>query len=120
MKAANDHLEKEKLLASDAANIIRQDFSGLKSELFQPKLSNQKCGSKGHRYSDEIKKFALPLHFYSPRAFEFMCKMFTLPCPSSFPHSSVNCEPGSFKYVFEYLQEKATDDESYRDCALIF
>ena len=41
LKAALDHLEKEKLLDSDAANIIRQNFSGLKSELFQSELCNQ-------------------------------------------------------------------------------
>ena len=120
-KAALDHLEKEKLLASDAANITRQNFSGLKSELFQSELSNQNRVSKGHRYSDAIKKFALTLHFYSLRAYDYMRNLFSLPCPSSLSHwtSSVNCEPGFFKDISEYLQEKAKDDESYRDCALI-
>ena len=114
-------LEDEKFIATDAANLLKQNFSGLKYELLQSELKNQYRAATGHRYTDEVKKFALTLHFYSPRAYDFVRTIFSLPCPSSLSNwtSSVNCEPGFFRDVFTYLQQKALEDESYKDCALI-
>ena len=122
LKSLVDKLEEENLLASDAAYIIKQNFSGLKSELFGSELKNQNRSPKGHRYTDEVKEFALTLNFYSPRAYDYVRSLFSLPCPSSLSHwtSSINCEPGFFKDIFLHLQQKSKDDESYKDCALIF
>ena len=122
LKSLVDKLEKENLLASDAAYIIKQNFFGLKSGLFGSELKNQNRSPKGHFYTDEVKKFALTLNFYSPCAYDYVRSPFSLPCPSSLSHwtSSINCEPGFFKDIFLHLQQKSKDDESYKDCALIF
>ena len=114
-------LEHEKYIATDAASLLKQNFSGIKHELLQSELKNQHHAATGHRFTDEVKKFALTLHFYFPRAYEFVRTIFALPCPSSLSNwtSSVNCEPGFFRDVFAHLQQKAFEDNSYKDCALI-
>ena len=115
-------LKDDQYITTDAAQVLDNNFSGVTCELFKSELKNKDRPAKGHRYTDEIKKFALTLHFYSPRAYNFVRSFFSLPCPSSLSNwtSSVNCEPGFFQDVFNYLQEKAKEDISYRDCALIF
>ena len=77
---------------------------------------------RGHRFSEEVKKFALTLHFYSPRAYTFVRSLFALPCISSLSNwsSSIDCSPGFFKDVFSYIQQKGLEDNTYKDCALIF
>ena len=69
-----------------------------------------------------MKKFALTLHYYSPRAYNFMRSTLSLPAPSCIANwtSSVECEPGFFSDVFEYLEEKSKTDPTYKDCALMF
>ena len=115
-------LKDEMHIANDVADLLEQNFSGISCEIFKSELVNKDRSAHGHRYSDEIKKFALTLHFYSPHAYNFVRSILSLPCPSSLAHwtSSVNCEPGFFLDVFTFLQERAKDDLSYRDCALIF
>jgi len=109
-------------IANDAADLLEQHFSGISWEIFKSELINKDRLAHEHRFSDEIKKFALTLHFYSPHAYNFVRSILSLPCPSSLAHWtwSVNCEPGFFLDVFTFLQERAKDDLSYRDCALIF
>ena len=68
-----------------------------------------------------MKKFALTLHFYSPRAYSFLRPVLSLPAPSSIANwtSSVNCDPGIFYDVFNFLQEKSKNDQNYKHCALL-
>ena len=115
-------LKEKNLLSEDCGAIIEYHFSGMTKEIIKSELINHNRDGTGKRYSDEIKKFALTLHFYSPRAYDFLRSIFSLPAPSSISNwtNSVNCEPGFFKDVFEYLSQKSTVDENYRDCALIF
>jgi len=108
-------------IANDVADLLEQNFSGISCEIFKSELVNKDRSAHGHRYSDEIKKFALTLHFYSPHAYNFVRSILSLPCPSSLAHwtSSVNCEPGFFLDVFTFLQERAKDDLSYRALTLM-
>ena len=57
-----------------------------------------------------MKQFALTLHFYSPRAYDYV-KLWT---------SSVDCEPGFFNDVFSHLSALVSKDPLYSDCALVF
>ena len=115
-------LKEKNLLSEDCGAIIEYHFSGMTKEIIKSELINHNRDGTGKRYSDEIKKFALTLHFYSPRAYDFLRSTFSLPAPSSISNwtNSVNCEPGFFKDVFEYLSQKSAVDENYRDCASIF
>jgi len=115
-------LKDKKLLSEDCGAIIESHFSGMVSEIFKSELCNNKRELTGRRYSDEVKKFALTLHFYSPRAYDFLRTIFSLPAPASISNwtNSVDCSPGFFTDVFDYLSKKSTLDPSYKDCALIF
>ena len=122
MKEMMSELQDKKLLTEDCANVLENNFSGMTREFLISELNNHEKRTRGKRYSDELKKFALTLHFYSPRAYNFMRSTFSLPAPSSIANwtSSVNCEPGFFSDVFEYLEEKSQTDSTYKDCALMF
>ena len=75
-------LKNKNLLSEDIGKIIKQNFSGITKELISFELENKDCKARGRRYSDEVKKFALTLHFYSPRAYDFLRTTFSLPAPS--------------------------------------
>jgi hypothetical protein len=116
------NLKKKEYLSNEIAELLNTNFSGLTNEIMQSELANNNRASKGKRYSDEVKKFALTLNFYSPRAYNFLRTVFSLPAPSSISNwtSSVNCEPGIFKDVFEFLREKINTDNKYKECSLMF
>jgi hypothetical protein len=103
-------------------SILESNFSGMSKELFKSELKNQDRLPEGKRYSDEVKKFAMTLHFYSPRGYEFVRTILSLPAASSIANwtSTVDCDPGFFLDVFQHLKVKAETDTKYRDCALIF
>ena len=75
----------------------------------------------GRRYPDEVKRFALTLHFYSPRAYDYLRNVFSLPHTSSLYNwtSSVNCDVGFFKDVFLELKKKIYEDPLHADCNLV-
>ena len=110
-------------MAPSVADAIAETFSGLTGEIIKNHLKNLGRKKTGVRHSDEVKKFALTLHFYSPRAYEYFRKHFSAPCPRSLQvwTSSVKCEPGFFEDVFEHLKNMVAQDKiRNEDVALIF
>ena len=101
-------LTEKKLISQETANVLEANFTGVARDLITSHFKNQNRHSNGKRYTEEIKKFALTLHFYSPNAYNFVRKAFSLPCPSSLAHwtSTVKCDPGFLKDVFTHLQKK--------------
>ena len=76
-------LKEKNLLTNDAATVLNENFSGLTHEIIQNQFKNQNIKPKGHRYNDEIKKFALTLNFYSPKAYQFVQPLLCLPAANS-------------------------------------
>lgn len=66
------------LLERDPSEVIAQNFGGSIGELFQNEWVNKNRNKKGCRYSDEIKKFAVTLHFYSPKAYNYCRYIFQI------------------------------------------
>ena len=98
---------KEKgLMAPSIADCLSENFQGLTGELISNHFSNMNRKQNGVRYVDDVKKFALTLHFYSPRAYEYVRKVFRLPHSRSIRAwtSSIRCEPGFFDDVFQHLK----------------
>jgi len=62
---------QKNLLQNDCCELILKNFNGMVGDLFKNEWQNRKKSRKGCRYSDEIKKFALTLHFYSPKAYSY-------------------------------------------------
>ena len=79
-------------MKSELADSLIETFSGLTLKIIENHLNNQHRDSRGYRHNDEAKKFAMTLHFYSPRAYEYLRSVFSFPHPSSPGHwtNSIN------------------------------
>ena len=90
-------------------------------ELFHNQLTNLGKTTYGHRYSLETKQFAMTLHYYSPKAYDFVCKMFALPHPSSIRTwaASVDCEPGYLTNVIKAKESVIEKKPLISEVALI-
>jgi hypothetical protein len=115
-------LKDKTLLTPKLADSFSTIFSGLTCEIIRNHFANQERNPRGYRHSDEAKRFATTIHFYSPRAYDYLRKIFCLPCPRSIQAwtSSVECDPGFFKDVFLHLKQMTEKDSVNADCALIF
>ncbi|RVE40921.1 hypothetical protein evm_014429 [Chilo suppressalis] len=104
---------------SEIENIIKGNFSNI-CEIFKKPPTDP----RGVRYSDEVKAFALTLHFYSPKAYEFLKKLVALPHIETLRRSlaTFNCNVGFLTEVLDYLkQEVMKSDKIYlKNVALIF
>ncbi|XP_071790254.1 THAP domain-containing protein 1-like [Asterias amurensis] len=63
--------------------LLKLDFGPNTFTLIENELKSMEKEKRGHRFSEEIKQFALTLHFYSARAYEFVRQYLHLPHPSS-------------------------------------
>ena len=113
------NLRDKKLLSDDSSKNLEQYFSGLSAEIIKNHFKNQNKATVGRRHLDEAKRFAMTLHFYSPRAYELVRTVFTLPHASSIANwtSSVDCEIGFFIDVFKELQGKILSKTLKPECA---
>ena len=109
MKGVIKSLKEKQLLSLDSAKKLECTFYGLTLGLIKNQLNYQNRIHVGRRHNDDAKRFALTLHFYSPRAYEYLRSIFTLSHPSSLANwtSSVNCEVGFFTDIFKKLQNLA-------------
>ena len=57
---------------------------------------NQHRSPTGYHHNEEVKKFAISLHYFSPAAYEYVRSVFALLSARSISNwtSSVDCEPG--------------------------
>lgn len=111
-------LEKMKALSEEQSQNFMSNFGHMTKDLFKNEQKNQ-TNSTGARYSEEIKQFAISLHFYSPKAYKFIRKSLHLPNPSTIRSwaSSIDCEPGFLSNVIEHLQNTLEDDN--KDCIIL-
>lgn len=70
-------------------------------------------GKVSKMYSEEVRSFCLTLHYYSPRAYDYVRKKFSnnLPAPSTMRcwYGSINSAPGFTLDSFEALKSKADE-----------
>ena len=100
-------LKERNLANKNIAIILNESFSGLSLELIKSNLVlNQNRDPRGRRRNEDAKQFVFALNFYSPRAYEYLRSVFSLPHPNSLSSwtTSINCEPGIFLDVFNYLK----------------
>ena len=73
-------LSDRKLLKDEFAEQLKEKFPGMSAEVIANHFDNFGKDSRGFRHSDDAKKFALTLHFYSPRAYDFVrqCRLYVL------------------------------------------
>ena len=122
LKSLLNELVKKQLLTEDVSANLEKSFSGLPLDIIKNHYKNKDRKSKGHRHSDEVKRFALTLNFYSPKAYEYVRSVFkTLPHPSSMANwtSSIKCDPGFFEDVFREIRSKTEKRKHQRDVTLV-
>ena len=72
-------LEDEKLITSNAAEVLKSSFSGIPLELMERMLTNSKRGTITRAtYPPALRPFALTLSFYSSKAYNFVRKCLIL------------------------------------------
>lgn len=94
---------------------IKNNFSNIHT------LLNTDKSNKGQRYSDEVKKFALSLYFYSSKAYLFVRNRISLPHPVTLRKmiATHECNVGFITEVFEYLKLSIKEYDLY-NVALIY
>lgn len=70
LKALLTTLKRKGLLDDECYNNLL-NFEGITQEIFKNEIKNKSQAGGGRRYSLNIKKFALTLHYYSPKAYVF-------------------------------------------------
>ncbi len=111
-------LKSAKVINEELAVTLDENFGHMATALLKNEVYNVEK-SAGSRYSEEIKDFALTLHFYSPRAYRFVRKALHLPHPATIRSWCVNicCEPGFLQKPFDHIQGLVA--EKQQDCNFI-
>lgn len=88
-------------LNSACVDLIERCFGHIPAEMLKGKSANKST----EPYNDDIRSFALTLHFYSAKAYDFVRSSFSqaLPHPSTLRHwcSAVDGKPGFTNEAFE-------------------
>ena len=123
LKSTLDALKESHVMDANLLDVIRARFENpIVSELFANEVVNggrKKRG--GRRYSEDIKKLCLTLHYYSPRAYKFLAKNFSLPGMTSLQEwtRSVGCEVGVLHEVLQTLSSQVTNQKIDPNCCLM-
>ena len=72
-------LKNRKFLSKETSESLLGQFSGTSKTLIDNEIKYNKL--KRRTYSEELKKFASAVHFYSPRAYLYLRKILQLPHP---------------------------------------
>ena len=115
-------LKEEECISNQQLDLINHNFEGVAKQLFSDQAQNMTFSTKmSHCYSQETKQFAMTLHYYSPKAYDFVRKVLYLPHPSSIRSwaASVDCEPGFLCDVINLIGNMATNNTTVSDVVLI-
>ena len=84
-------------------------------------LSIVKLTTSAYQYSEVTKQFAMTLHYYSPKAYEFVRKILKLPYSSSIKNSaaSFDCEPGYLTNVIQAIGKLAERKVWMKDVLIV-
>ena len=112
-------LNEKELISKEFSDVLGSNFGHIEVDLFKNEVKNRGLQS-GSRYSNDIKEFAVSLHFYSPRAYKFVRKTLHLPHPATLRSwaGNVVCEPGFLSNAIKSFSTKL-QLSGENECALI-
>ena len=122
MKDLIKSLKEKQLIAVLENEGLSHNFNGVSKHLFNDQMKNSKTESNmSNWYNTETKQFAMTLHYYSPKAYEFACKILCLPHSSTIRawSSSVDCEPGFLGSVIKSIRNLVQTKKWRSDVVLI-
>ena len=121
MSVIIDNLKEQLLISTSCAELLEASFSGVPLEIL-----TRVQHSKTKKISEELRSFAMTLHFYSPKAYEFVRESFdlALPHPETLRkwYSSISANPGFTSPAFSALQshvQSPQKDGKETVCALM-
>ncbi len=114
-------LQDKLVINSSEAEALHSEFDNIHLQFLHNFKDNHKASPSGRRYSDEIKEFAITLHYYSPKAYEYIRSIVPLPNKSLIRKWSATfaCEPGFIEEAFNSLSTKITTTPSDKDSCLV-
>ena len=101
MKQLSLALKDQQLVFDEQHALLKHNFGHL-ANLFSNQLKQAQGKSVYVQlYEHEVKQFAMTLHYYSSKAYDFVHKVLLLPHPSSIRAwgASIDCNPGYFTDV---------------------
>jgi hypothetical protein len=109
------------LINQGQLELLKLNFGENTYTLIENELKAADVDKHGHRYSDELKQFAVTLHFYSAQAYDFLRQYLHLPHPSTIRKwsASLNCQPGFLTEVIDHLKEMSSTDPFKKHCTLM-
>lgn len=111
-------LNSQNLISMEQLNLLNR-LSGPVRDLMQRHVKKINGASVERQYPPELRKFALNLNFFSPKAYEFVRETFSKCLPSqrtiSSWYSTIDCEPGFSTEAFRTLRDAviASEDPLY-------
>jgi len=95
-------------------DIYYQNITPIMSELVRAERMTERSDRRGFRYTEELKKFALGIHFDSPKAYRFLKEYLVLPHESTLSDwmSGADCSPGICLDLINRLGEHRENDSS--------
>ena len=101
------NFKEKKLVSKQQHELLAHNFEGASKHVFADQASDSESGSKhANQYSLETKLFAMTLHYYPPKAYDFVHRSSHV--ASSIQYMSwtapVNWEPGFFVISSGYLE----------------
>ena len=114
-------VKDKNMINNGQLQLLKMNFGENTLTLIENELKASKSDKRGHRYSDDLKQFAVTLHFYSAQAYEFLREYLHLPHPSTIRQwsASLNCQPGFLSEVIDHLKQEAEDNEFMKHCTLM-
>ena len=116
-----EELKDKLLIKTEEASLLHNNFDGLQLSMFTNTLQNAQRQKQGKRYTEAVKEFAITLYFYSPRAYNFVRDLLSLPHPSMIRKwsASIDCEPGFISEAIHSLAKIIDSSPEKKDCALM-
>ena len=113
--------QQKLVMSPEDAELMHCQFDALQLSIFRDTKNNVTRATCGRRYSDIVKEFATTLHYYSPKACNYVRSILPLPQPSLIRKwsSVLECEPGFIKESFEALKKESKKNNEKADCCLI-
>lgn len=64
-------IKNKNLISNESYQILNNEFGEMTTALLKNECKNQDKPAHGRRYDDEVKKFAVTLHYHSPKAYGY-------------------------------------------------
>lgn len=106
-------LKSLNLLTDPATELLNLSFSNIPLQLFTRMIRKKTTGGKSlkSKYEPVLRSFALTLHFYSPKAYEYVRNTFDLCLPHSSTirtwYQGIDGDPGFTAEAFDVLRKHA-------------